>query len=328
MNAPQVNGSPLLAFIVPAWGVGPFLGEALASLQAQTRPDWQAVVVDDGDTARVAAAAAPYLSDPRIRLLATDNGGTSVARNRAVATTDAPFLAFLDGDDRFRSDYLELMLPPLLADASLGFVTSDARMFGSPAFEGRLFSNHQPQTGEITLERVLRRTFNVVGSSVVRREAFEGVSGYDPELRASEDFDLWLRILGEGWRGTLVPEPLVEYRRRAGSLSAASLPLAQTTCAAYRKAIARLAGRPEQAAARAALAQAENAVLIEEGLAAVVRGETAAGLRMLYQTDLPRHSTKWRLAMAAFRLMPPVAGPILRSYVRGSGFSGPAKAAA
>ncbi len=84
----------------------------------------------------------------------------------------------------------------------------------------------------------------------------------------------------------------------------------------------RLEGRPEQAAAREMLATAENQLRIEEGIAAVVEGRGREGLALLRRTDVASSSTKWRVAMAAFRLLPPLAVPVLRFYMRGHPFSG------
>lgn len=316
------SSPPLVTVIIPAWGAGPYLGETLASLQAQTRSDWEAIVIDDGDTAAVAAAVAPFAGDQRIRLLATGNAGPSAARNRGIAAAATPFVSMLDGDDRYRADYLELMLAAIESDPRLGFVTSDAKMFGAPAFEGRLFSSTQNQTGPITLERVIRREFNVCGGSIVRREVMEAVGGYDERLRSAEDLDLWIRILERGWRAARVDAPLIEYRRRAGSLSAASLSLARWDRQNFSQAVARLEGRPEQAAAREMLAIAENQLRIEQGLAAILGGRTREGLRLLRRTDVASSSIKWRLAMAAFRLFPPLAGPVIRFYMRGHPFAG------
>jgi cellulose synthase/poly-beta-1,6-N-acetylglucosamine synthase-like glycosyltransferase len=307
---------PRLTVIIPAWGTGPFLGEALSSLQAQTRGDWEAVVIDDGDTDAVAAAVAPFRADNRIRLLQTDNRGPSAARNRGIAASRTPFVSMLDGDDRYRRDYVERMIAAIEADPRLGFVTSDARMFGTPNFEGKLFSETQSQAGEITLERVLRRQYNVCGASIVRREAMDAVGGYDEQLRSAEDLDLWIRILEHGWHAVRVDAPLIEYRRRAGSLSTRSLSMAHWDRQVLSNAVERLEGPPEQAAAREMLARADNALRIETGLADVVAGRTREGLRTLQATDIAQRSRKWRLAFAAFRLFPALAGPAIRFYMR------------
>lgn len=320
--------APLVTVIVPAWGAGAYLGEALASLQAQTRADWQAVVIDDGDREPVEAAFAPFADDPRLRLLQTDNRGPSAARNRALAVCDTPFVSMVDGDDRYREDYLALMLAAFEADPGLAFVTSDAVMFGTPAFDGRLFSAMQPQAGPITLERVLRREYNVCGGSMVRREAMAAVGGYDETLRSSEDLDLWIRILETGRRGGRVDAPLIQYRRRSGSLSSAALALARWDREVYARAVARLGGRPERDAARAMLAQAERVLDYEEGLEDVLAGRTREGLGRLRRSGIAARSRKWRLGLAIFRLFPALAGPVIRSYMRGHPFAAGTKARA
>lgn len=308
--------------IIAAWGTGAYLGETLSSLQAQTRGDWEAVVIDDGDTQAVAAAVAPFAGDKRIRLLATDNRGPSAARNRGIAASTGPLISMLDGDDRYRRDYFELMIAAIEADPRLGFVTCDALMFGTPAFDGKLFSATQPQTGPVTLERVIRRAFNACGGSIVRREALEAVGGYDEQLGSSEDLDLWIRILERGWKAARVDAPLIEYRRRAGSLSSRSLALARWDRHVYANAALRLEGREEQAAAREMLARADNALRIEEGLATLLEGRTREGLRTLRGTNIAERSRKWRLAIAAARLFPPLAGAAIRFYMRRHPFAG------
>jgi glycosyltransferase involved in cell wall biosynthesis len=316
-----MTDSPAVSVIVPAWGVGALLGEALGSLQAQTRSDWEAIVVDDGDTQAVADALAPFRSDPRIRLLATENGGLAAARNRGIAAARAPRICLLDGDDRYRPDYLEKMIAALDADPRLGFVTCDAQLFGAPRFEGKLFSQLEPQTGPLTLERVLRRQFKVFGSTMMRREALGSVGGFDAGLRSAEDLDLWIRMLGGGWSAAYVPAPLVEYRRRATSLSADALGLARWVCRVYENAVARLDGQPEQSAAAEMLAVERNKLRIEEGEAAILEGRTRAGLALLRSTDIASRSLKWRLAMTLFRIVPPLAGPVIRAYTRRQPFS-------
>lgn len=318
----MASPDPAISVIVPAWGVASYLGEALASLQAQTRDDWEAIVVDDGDTDAVAAAFAPFAADPRMRLLQTDNAGLAAARNRGIAAARAPRIALLDGDDRYRPNYLATMSALLDADDRIGFVTCDARLFGTPAFEGKLFSQLEPQAGAITLERVMRREFKVFGAATVRRGALDAVGGYDATLRSAEDLDLWIRLLEAGWRGVSAGEPLYEYRRRAASLSAASLSLARWVKQVYANAAERLSERPERAVALEMLAEADNRLRIEEGTAALLAGEARRGVSLLRSTDIAGRSAKWRAAMALFRLAPPLAVPAMRFYMRGHPFLG------
>jgi glycosyltransferase involved in cell wall biosynthesis len=309
------QSSPAVSVIIPAFAAAPWLGEALASLQAQSVAEWEALVVDDGDR-KIAQVVRPFAGDKRFRLVETEHGGASAARNRGIALARAPLISMLDGDDRYRPDYLERMIAAIRADPQLGFVTCDAHLFGAPQFDGKLFSAVEPQSGDISLERVVRRQFKVFGSSIVRREVLTAMGGYDEQLPAAEDMDLWIRILAAGWGAARVDRPLVEYRRRAGSLSADSLSLGRADVSMYEKAARLLEGRAEGRAAGEMLERAQEQLRGEEGFAAVAQGRTREGVKLLRSSDLPRRSPKWRLALAAFALFPPLAKPVLRFYTR------------
>lgn len=301
---------PALSVIVPAYGVGAMLYDALASLEAQSITDWEAIVIDDGDPSVIDHFAA-FASDIRFRLLQTDNGGIAVARNRAIAAARAPLITLLDGDDRLTPDYMATMLAHMAENPRLGFITCDARYFGEGR-TGRRFSEFQPQVLPITLERVLTRQFNVFICCTLRRDALASINGFDPTLRSAEDFDLWIRLLGAGWPGDCIAEPLAHYRRRAGSLSSDTIGLLTASLAVYRHAAARFADRPEGDIARRTLAETEALLLIELGIEDLRSGSIRSGLASLRQSGVHRRSRKWALAMTAIALFPPLAGPLIR----------------
>ncbi len=305
--------SPAVSVIVPAWGVAHLVGEALKSLQAQHFSDWEAVVVDDGAPDDVAGAVAPFAaSDPRIRFLGTDNVGVSAARNRAIAASGAPLIALLDGDDQYRPDYLERMVATIRAAPDLGLVSCDATYTGQPSREGRRFSEYHAQAGAPTLAAVLDRRFNVFVAAIMRRETFDAAGGFDESLPAAEDFDLWIRILEQGWRVAQVPEPLAIYRRRPGSLSSATHQLRLSTARVYETAATRLAGRPEAAIASAMAERMRLEAGWVEGEELVIAGRISAGLRLLEDSRASRRSRRWRMMMGLFRAVPSLAGPVLR----------------
>jgi glycosyltransferase involved in cell wall biosynthesis len=287
-----------------------FLGDALSSLQTQSFPDWEVVVVDDGDGIGIASAFAPFGSETRMRLLQTDNAGVAAARNRAAAAARADVIAFLDGDDVYEPDYLARMLQALEDDPSLGFVACDAQLFGEGVRRPRLYSEAYAIQGPVTLERVLTRQVNIFTAAVVRRSAFESAGGFDTNLRVAEDLDLWIRLLALGWKGAVVPVPLVRYRRREGSLSSSVRPLLAGSCAVYAKAAAMLAGRPEAATAQAVGRGYAQRLAWADGEALVMEGRVAAGLALLQ--DAGARSPRWRLAIAIMRRAPWTAAPLLR----------------
>nr|WP_314547389.1 glycosyltransferase family 2 protein [uncultured Massilia sp.] len=104
---PVETAQPRVSVLVPVFDGAAFVARALASLQAQTLTEWEAVVVDDGSRDATQAVLAPYLRDPRIRCLRLDeNGGLGRALNVAIGASRAPLLAYLPADDLFYPAHL------------------------------------------------------------------------------------------------------------------------------------------------------------------------------------------------------------------------------
>ena len=99
---------PLVSVIVPAYNSEAWIGECLDSVLAQTYPNWECVVVDDGSTDGTLAIAESYAQrDSRIRCLRQENQGPSVARNTAVAHSHGEYILPLDADDMIASQFVE-----------------------------------------------------------------------------------------------------------------------------------------------------------------------------------------------------------------------------
>lgn len=206
-----------VAVIVPAFRSEPTLCAAIDSILSQTLPPSEIVVVDDGSPESPAPLLERYAE--RVRLLRQENQGPGAARNLGAAATRAPYLAFLDADDAWLPLRLERTLAALEADAGAALSYGDAHDWDGTRLLGRRHEKCPPPPGAPTLEDLVRRNFIPLLTTLVRREAFDRVGGFDPDRRlmAVEDYDLWLRLLPLG-RALLVPEPLALYRRAAGSL--------------------------------------------------------------------------------------------------------------
>lgn len=317
--------SARVAVIVPAYGVAHLLGEALESLLAQTFPHWEAIVIDDGAPDDVAGAVAPYLSDPRIRFMETDNRGVGAARNRAIAAARAPLATLLDADDLLCPGYLAKVVPPLESETGLRLVTPNARIFGAIPRE-RLCVTARQGTGDGfrgSLADVIDRSFNVYIGSTFRKADWEAAGGFDETMTHCEDLDFWVRLMQLGGEALYIDEVLGEYRVRPGSASGASQKMIRGNIHIYRKAIDALAGRPEQAVARAMLARNERELAFEEAMARVASGDTGSGLDALRQERGRVGGIVWALSFALWRVLPALAPPMirwrLRNHARGGG---------
>jgi GT2 family glycosyltransferase len=312
-SAPSASAARA-AVIVPAYGVAHLLGEALDSLRAQSMAEWECVVVDDGARDDVAGAVAPYLADPRIRLLKTDNGGVSTARNRAVALTSAPYIALLDGDDLYRPGYLAHTVAVLDADPEARLVTCNARIFGAVPHERLCFDRKQGSGDGTTgsLGDVLDRSFRVYIGSTFHRADFDRVGGFDEDMTHAEDFDLWVRLLLLGGHARYIDEVLGEYRVRPSSASASAARMIGGNLRVYEKTLAQLGEGPEAGIAHRMIAENHQQLAFEEAVSQVAEGDIDRGLPALRAVQRGRGGAVWLAAFVLWRVLPGLAPPMMR----------------
>lgn len=307
--------APRVCVIVPAYGVAHLVGEALASLQAQSLPDWECVVVDDGAADDVAGAVAPFLHDRRIKLVQTAHQGVSAARNTAIAASTAPLIALLDGDDRLRPDYLASLVPVLEEHPSVRIATCNGWEFGEIPREQPCFRSRQGKGGGLdgSLEDVLDRSFDIYIGSIFRRADFERIGGFDAQMAHAEDFDLWIRLLQLGGTVRYVDRILGDYRVRANSASAYGVRMLVGEIRAYEKVLASLAAdAPERAVALRMLEGCRDALAFEHAIDRVIDGETSLGLAQLGALRNKATGSVWNLSFALWAWLPSLARPMLR----------------
>jgi glycosyltransferase involved in cell wall biosynthesis len=203
--------TPRISVLLPCFNHGAYLDEAIGSVLAQTFQDFEIVLVDDGSTDPQTVEKIQHCSAPRTRVFRIENGGLSGARNFAAAQAHGALFCALDADDRLAPTWFEKAVARLDADPDLAFVSHWLRAFGDESWEWT------PQRCELT-DLLVNNMVN--GAALVRREVFEAVGGFEVSMRdGCEDWDFWLRVVEQGYRGTIIPEFLFEYRRRADSMS-------------------------------------------------------------------------------------------------------------
>ncbi|HEX4637311.1 MAG TPA: glycosyltransferase, partial [Rhizomicrobium sp.] len=210
-----MTSAPSLSFIIPAYNAQATLPRTLASLRAQSRADWQAILVDDGSsdaTAKLARAAAS--ADPRISVHVIPHGGVSVARNCGLAKAQAEWLCFLDADDWVRRDFCRVMLDAVRPDLDLIYCGHERI---SP--DGGSIPIFSPDFRDRGFECAARECPTAIHSIIVRRSLVERVKGFDPALTTCEDWDLWQKVSRAGARIASIPKFLAFYCMSDSSLS-------------------------------------------------------------------------------------------------------------
>lgn len=223
---------PLVSVIMPVFNAALFLRQAIASVQAQSKSNWELLVVDDGSTDHsLLILAGMAATDPRIQLLTTGgNLGAGAARNHALEAARGRYIAFLDADDIWHPEKLRLQLEAM-------------RQAGLP-FSCTAYQRHLLKTGENFLIGVpayasraaLLKTNTVACSTVIFDRRYFG-SRKMSSVRRRQDFLLWLDLLLDTPSVLGVSLVLMTYRQHDTQLSASKIMAAKDTWKMYRQSL-------------------------------------------------------------------------------------------
>lgn len=246
---PDEPRRPRISVIIPCYNTARFVAEAMESVFSQTYRDYEVVVVNDGspDTIELEQVLAPWRD--KFTYVHTENCGLAGARNNGIRASRGELIALLDSDDIWEPTFLQVLVGMFEENPGVDVVYSDAVLFGNTDSPGRTLMEMFPPQEEITFESILSsRAWVFVISCIVRREVLVRVGGFDQDLRYAEDLDLWLRIAHGGFKFLPCSQPLVRYRRRAGSLTAECSPDQEIRrrIQLYEKLFDKLALTPEQ----------------------------------------------------------------------------------
>jgi glycosyltransferase involved in cell wall biosynthesis len=228
------NTQPLVSIVIPAYRAAGRIRETLDSAFAQTYPNFEIVLVNDGspDTAEMEQAIRAY--DSRLVYLKQENRGPSGARNAAIARARGKYIACLDSDDIYLPDHVARQVE-LLEGSQLDLAYSDSRIVRNGVSAGRAFEQ-EPQHPPVTFEKLLKEECCVMTSATVAsRQAMIDAGLFDESFRRCEDFDLWLRMAFRGARMGFYRGVGIEHRLLSDGLSSDNYLLKQGRIAVYRK---------------------------------------------------------------------------------------------
>lgn len=211
-----------VSVVIPAWCAGATIGRALSSVAAQTVRPFEAIVADDGSddgTAAAIEACRPVMGGVDLVVLRLPHRGAGAARNAALRVARGDVVAFLDGDDEWLPQKVERSLERLQATGA-GFVSHDMIVVGANGRER--YSDSARHFGVATDPWValFKRGFVATSTVVAWRAAVLAAGGFDPDLPAAQDYDLWLAMAGRESGFHVFGEALTRYHENPLGITA------------------------------------------------------------------------------------------------------------
>lgn len=207
---------PLVSVIIPAFNRADYLPEAIASVLTQPFQNLEVIVVDDGSTDHTAEVVKRFSGEPRVRYLYQPNQGRSVARNHGAQVAAGDYLGFLDSDDRYLPQGLEVHLQTFAADSNLGLSIGGYDYIDDA---GQFIGVRQPwaEGGDLDPRGWLFNGYAMPGSILLKRAWFERSGGFDPACEIAEDWSLCLQLLRLHCPMTWTKHSVCSYRQHAGA---------------------------------------------------------------------------------------------------------------
>lgn len=208
----------LVTAVIPSYNYARFIGEAIDSVLAQTYPDIETIVVDDGSTDDTLAVLKRY--GEHIKVISQANQGVAAARNNGAAAGTGELIAFLDADDVWLPGKIALQAAMFESEPTLGLVHTAAEEIDD---QGKMIgAADEGMSGDVAGELLLLRRPVILGGGsglMVSRKAFIAVGGFDVRLSTSADWDLNYRIANR-YKVGFVPERLLKYRVHGSNMHA------------------------------------------------------------------------------------------------------------
>jgi glycosyltransferase involved in cell wall biosynthesis len=181
---------PMVSVVIPTYNRLPKVKDAIESVLCQTYRDFEFWVVDDGSTDGTGEALRAFGN--KIKYISQDNRGASAARNLGARVSRGKYLAFLDSDDLWEPDKLEIQVKCMEENPQFPLCYTD-EIWIRKGIRVNPKKRHGKYSGWI-FEKCLPLCIISPSSALMKRALFEEIGGFDETLPVCEDYDFWLRV--------------------------------------------------------------------------------------------------------------------------------------
>lgn len=204
--------TPLVSVIMPLYNKRPYVKRAIESVQQQTFTNWELIIVDDGSTDS-STDEIPQ-GDSRIRLFCQENKGPAAARNKGIMMASGDFITFLDADDYYYTQKLEIEMSLLWKEQKAEWMISAFEYESGNDLRIRYVKdiNSREIKGQLYVFNNALKQLTVAGWPVdglcIRKKLLEDVGGFNENMRCYEITEFMIRCALKQPKVIIYPQPL------------------------------------------------------------------------------------------------------------------------
>ncbi|MFT8589340.1 MAG: glycosyltransferase family A protein [Acetobacter orientalis] len=208
--------NPTVCVIIPYYNGSKYIERSASSVLAQTIAPNEFLVVDDGSSIEESEKL-KYISEKLgFKVLRKENGGQGSARNFGVENTTSDFISFLDQDDFYLKNHIEILLSGIEKnDPHFGWVYADLAEAEADE-DGNIIRweniTHHSRHPKRFISDLIGSDMHILPSaSLINRVAFKSVGGFDPQFTGYEDDDLFLRMFRKGYKNYFIDQAVTVW---------------------------------------------------------------------------------------------------------------------
>ncbi|MCG2611288.1 glycosyltransferase family 2 protein [Flavobacterium sp. SM15] len=198
----------MFSVVIPYYKKIKFIERCLDSVLSQTFKEFEIILVDDGSNDDLKTILALPKYQQKISLITQENQGVSVARNKGIEVSKYNYIAFLDADDSWHSQYLEYVNRVISAN-------SDVKIVGAHYTTDKSRLNQQNELKYSKLENyfkvAIKNTMFATSATVISKRFFTENQGFNPLLRSGQDVDVFFRTILSGGGVFFINNSLMLY---------------------------------------------------------------------------------------------------------------------
>ncbi len=208
---------PLISVVVPVYNGEKTIKETIESILNQTLSDLELLIINDGSQDSTLEIIST-IQDSRIQVFSYPNAGLAASRNRGIKHATTDYISFIDADDLWTPDKLELQFNALQENpqAAVAYSWTDY-IDDSSQYLRR--GSHITANGDVYAKLLVIDFLENGSNALIRKQALIDVGSFDESLPAAEDWDIFLK-LAANYPFVAVPAPQILYRLSSNSMSA------------------------------------------------------------------------------------------------------------